>query len=41
MEGMYSMYAVTMQYPEELRERMRQKHGVEPRCSVGTGRRGF
>lgn len=40
-EAMYQVYAVTMQYPEELRERMQHKYGEEPRCSVGVGRRGF
>ncbi|KAL4427614.1 hypothetical protein ABPG75_001703 [Micractinium tetrahymenae] len=41
IDVMYSLYGVAMEYPQELRERMLAKHGHEPACVVGIGRRGF
>lgn len=41
IDVMYSLYGVAMEYPEELRQRMLAKHGHEPACVVGIGRRGF
>lgn len=41
IDVMYSLYGVAMEYPEELRQRMLAKHGHEPACVVGLGRRGF
>lgn len=41
IDVMYSLYGVAMEYPEELRQRVTAKHGHDPACVVGIGRRGF
>lgn len=38
---MYGVLAVGLQYPQELLERVCDRHGQDPTISVVTGRRGF
>jgi len=41
VEMMYNVLGVGLEYPPDLRQRVVEKYGAEPLCSVGIGRRGF
>ena len=41
VECMYNLLTVGLEYPDEVWRSVHDRHGHEPRCSVGVGRHGF